>query len=146
MKKNPFSFNVKIFCTYLEDLTAHVNQEHFTVEVDRSASIDWVFLCPSAAEEDAGDAEQDAAADARERPVRAELVPQRHLLSPLWTTVRPSDDKLGYRVSGDSGCTFILGLVLCIVCPPGGSSEESFFWLFFFFNSPFAYFEPLAVV
>lgn len=42
-----------------------------------------MFLCPSAAEEDAGDAEQDAAADARERPMRAELVPQRHLLSPL---------------------------------------------------------------
>lgn len=39
-KKKPFSFNVKIFCTYLEDLTAHVNQEHFTVQADRSAWID----------------------------------------------------------------------------------------------------------
>lgn len=56
-------------------------------------------------------------------------------------------DKLGYRVSGDSGCTFILGLVLCIVCPPGGSSEDFFFLHFVLFvNSLFALLEPLAVV
>lgn len=41
-------------------------------------------------------------------------------------------DKLGYCVSGDSGCTFILSLVLYVVCPSGGSSEDFFGDLFCF--------------
>lgn len=60
----------------------------------QAASINWASLCLSAAEEDAGDAEQDAAADAWKRPMRAELASQRHLLCPLCTTVRPSETNL----------------------------------------------------
>lgn len=54
-------------------------------------------------------------------------------------------DKLGYRVRGDSGCAFILRLVLCTVCLPGGSSED-FFSLAFGFWTQFVHLRPLAVV
>lgn len=83
-----------------------------------------------AAKEDAGDAEQDAAADAWERSVTSPRAEQTWAAAP--PAVSPVNDSETFRhwtwISPvNSGCTFIFSLVLCIVCLPGGFLV--FLWL-----------------